>query len=185
MPPLFLSALRVRIPVFVHEQHCSLRGEIDADDARSWHWVAFAGDGDDDTAAVAALRLVPPPNEEGNPEKGGGTDEQGRRTSPSHTPSRFWDGREPYVKVGRVATRSEYRGQGAATELLGAALDWAGRNKDKFRLEGGEEEWRGLVLSHAQRWVKGWWEKIGFEEDEGMGVWWEEGIEHVGMWRRV
>ncbi|KAL8932109.1 MAG: hypothetical protein Q9211_006522, partial [Gyalolechia sp. 1 TL-2023] len=74
---------------------------------------------------------------------------------------------------------------GAAQKLLAVALEWSGRNKEKFRIEDGGEEWKGLVLSHAQRSVKGWWEKMGFEEDEGMGVWWEEGIEHVGMWRRL
>ena len=43
--PLFLSALAVRVPVFVDEQHCSAEEEIDTDDARSWHWVAFVSTG--------------------------------------------------------------------------------------------------------------------------------------------
>ena len=46
-------------------------------------------------------------------------------------------------------------------------------------------EWKGLIGAHAQMEVKGWYEKLGFEVDKGMGVWIEEGIEHVGVWRRV
>ena len=40
-------------------------------------------------------------------------------------------------------------------------------------------------MVHAQKQVQGFWEKYGFKVDEGMGTWDEEGIEHVGMWRRI
>lgn len=59
---------------------------------------------------------------------------------------------------------------------------------EKAREEGEEEgnEWNGLVLVHAQRDVEGWYRSVGgFVTDAGMGVWIEEGIEHVGMWRRL
>lgn len=190
----------------MHEQHCSLEGEIDADDVRSWHWVAFDqgakgeddgnGSGDEGKGkAVGALRLVPPSPKKDHErqEEGEKKDEQGRPIQPNHHPTSLWDGREPYVQLGRMATLSEYRGCGVAKQLLNAAMDWAGQNKDKFRVEGADEDgdgdkregWRGLVLSHAQRNVRRWYEKMGFVEDDGLGVWWEEGIEHVGMWKRV
>lgn len=46
--------------------------------------------------------------------------------------------------------------------------------------------WNGLVLVHAQRDVEAWYRSVGgFVTDEGMGFWMEDGIEHVGMWRRL
>lgn len=45
--------------------------------------------------------------------------------------------------------------------------------------------WTGLVLVHAQVDVEGMYARLGFERDEGMGRWMEEGIEHVGMWKRT
>lgn len=45
--------------------------------------------------------------------------------------------------------------------------------------------WKGLVCAHAQVHLEGTYKKWGFERDAGMGTWWEEGIEHVGMWKRL
>ncbi|KAL8992165.1 MAG: hypothetical protein Q9169_007317 [Polycauliona sp. 2 TL-2023] len=198
VPTAFISALRVRIPVFVTEQDCPLLNEIDADDARSWHWIAFHGD-----QPVGTLRLVPVSttnSQEGeevvimekehvdlHDEEEGGDD---RLTEPYHGATKMWDGREPYIKIGRMATLSEYRGRGLAQRLIEESLAWAGMNT-KALSSGGDDkssgvpQWKGLVLSHAQKSVQGWWGKMKFELDEGLGVWWEEGIEHVGMWRRV
>ncbi len=124
-------------------------------------------------------------------------DGEKRATEPYHGATGMWDGRERYIKIGRMATLKEYRGRGVAAMLLEEALRWAGAHRGEV-LEWGEREreegkkdgevgdkWKGLVLSHAQREVKGWWTKMGFIEDEGLGRWWEEGIEHVGMWRRL
>lgn len=196
------------------EQHCPLDTEIDADDARSWHWIAFDRD-----LPVATLRLVPVtaiPVREGQKREDGWKavvvmekehlgvsdreaaadaavgGEGGRRTEPHHGATRMWDGREAYVKIGRMATLSSHRGRGIAQMLVEEAMEWAGDHaaelshsdeigKSRTALVG----WEGLVLSHAQKSVQGWWAKMGFEVDEGLGVWWEEGIEHVGMWRRV
>ena len=63
----------------------------------------------------------------------------------------------------------------------------------EMRREGGvsdgrirkEEEWRGLCLVHAQTTVERFYGSCGFMVDEGMGRWWEEEIEHLGMWKRV
>ncbi len=114
----------------------------------------------------------------------------GRLTEPYHGATRMWDGREPYIKIGRMATLEEYRGRGIAQRLIDESLDWAKSHavelsSDESREVGDVPQWRGLVLSHAQKNIKEWWGRMGFVIDEGLGVWWEEGIEHVGMWRRV
>ena len=200
-PTPFLSALLVRIPVFVTEQKCPLDAEIDADDARSWHWVAFDGE-----RPVATLRLVPIAiattkgegevvekekeridSCDGDAEE----DKEKRVTEPYHGATKMWDGREPYIKIGRMATLKAYRGQGVAKRLIEESLAWAKTHAAELSSQGMEEGgdnrplWKGLVLSHAQKSVQGWWGRMGFEVDVGLGVWWEEGIEHVGMWRRV
>lgn len=72
--------------------------------------------------------------------------------------------------------------------LVEALLGYARAHAAEMVLGGGEgegERWQGLVLVHAQVGVEGWYTSLGFERDEGMGVWVEEGIGHVGMWRRV
>lgn len=67
----------------------------------------------------------------------------------------------------------------------------AGRvaQESKLPLEGEVEvqvrPWRGLVLVHAQVDVERMYEGLGFVRDEGLGRWEEEGIMHVGMFRRV
>lgn len=42
-----------------------------------------------------------------------------------------------------------------------------------------------MVLVHAQVSVEKVWEKMGFVTDPRLGRWDEEGIEHLGMWKRV
>lgn len=60
---------------------------------------------------------------------------------------------------------------------------------EQRRLELGREPdnsvFRGLVLVHAQKTVEKVWTNHGFVKDESMGVWFEEEIEHVGMWKRI
>lgn len=92
--------------------------------------------------------------------------------------------------IGRVATRKEYRGRGYGRVLIEEALGWAGVHAGNMVGDwvdkGGERGlWRGLVLIHAQVEVEGWYASIGWRTDEGLGRWDEEGIQHVGMWRRV
>jgi hypothetical protein len=67
------------------------------------------------------------------------------------------------------------------------ALDWARGNAREFG-KGVMEKlpvWKGLVCVHAQEKVLGVWERHGFIVDEGMGSWFEGGIRHVGMFRRL
>lgn len=133
---------------------------------------------------MGTMRLVPVQEKAHGVEKDGeeGEGGEGKRTQPRKGRTDIWDGAEAYIKIGRMATLKEYRGSGIARSLVDGSMVWAAGHKREL---GGKAEWKGLVLSHAQKVVKGWWEKMGFVVDEGLGVWWEEGIEHVGMWRRV
>lgn len=195
------SAIALRFKVFVHEQQVSAENEIDSDDAQSWHWVALAAPRDTNgqtgknQIVAATLRLVPV----SSPLPTAGAQEValgGLTEGPSHQQTALWDGHEPYIKIGRVATLPSHRGMGLGKLLVESAVDWAGRHREILRHRNGEHaegnteedsenQWNGLILVHAQKAVKQFWERVGFLEDEGMGVWWEEGLEHVGMWRRA
>lgn len=83
--------------------------------------------------------------------------------------------------------------------LVSAALTWLlenptyfnpsitamGMDKIAAEITGEVPVWKGLVCVHAQEQVERVWAKWGFERDEGMGRWDEEGIGHVGMFRRL
>lgn len=213
LPSELKSAFALRFTVFISEQKFSAENEIDSDDSRSWHWVALAasqggsasfGDGraiigggetESEHVVAATLRLVPvsstlPVAEV--PE----TSPEGFAEGPSYKRTALWDGCEPYVKIGRLATLPSHRRTGLAKLLVESVLKWAGRHRDILRhsnggltegnTEGGSEnQWNGLILVHAQKAVKRFWEKVGFVEDEEMGVWLEEGCEHIAMWKRA
>ncbi|GKZ32868.1 hypothetical protein AbraIFM66950_002512 [Aspergillus brasiliensis] len=185
------TALTIRRDVFIREQNCTPEGEIDSDDPRSWQWVVYAdqehtnsntnGEGINPTP-VAVIRLVPPPH----PPHEILTHPETASSLPE------WDLKsELYVKLTRVAVVKEWRGCGLGRVLVDEALKWAVQSRGEieraFReVTGGVEgEWKGLVLVHAQVQVEGMYRRLGFETDEGLGRWDEEGIEHVGMWRRV
>lgn len=58
----------------------------------------------------------------------------------------------------------------------------------RLELGGGAEVdnvWNGLVLVHAQKDIEKVWNRYGFSKDDTMGVWDEEGIDHIGMWKRL
>ncbi|OOF95193.1 hypothetical protein ASPCADRAFT_507103 [Aspergillus carbonarius ITEM 5010] len=183
------DALTIRSLVFVTEQNCTPEGEIDNDDVRSWQWVIYHEPQPSTTPTetktpVAVIRLVPPPHEPHevltHPESAGSLPK--------------WDtDHEPYVKLTRVAVLKEWRGYGLGRKLVEEALEWARGNGGEIEracaeVVGEEREkkaWKGLVLVHAQTQVERMYVRMGFETDEGLGRWDEEGIEHVGMWRRV
>lgn len=97
------------------------------------------------------------------------------------------DGVESYVKLGRLCVVKEERGKRFADLLINAALDWAKGNPGEIGkgVAGEVPEWKGLVCVHAQEKAVGVWERHGFVVDEGMGSWFEAGIRHIGMFRRL
>ncbi|KAM0343654.1 hypothetical protein ACHAPU_008406 [Fusarium lateritium] len=112
----------------------------------------------------------------------------------------FHNGQEPYVKLGRLAVIKEFRGRRIAGLLVNTVLAWLKANPSYFDpsiKEYGLEQlnpanceqtiprWAGLVCVHAQKQVEGFWKNWGFEADEGMGTWWEEGMPHSGMFQRL
>ena len=49
-----------------------------------------------------------------------------------------------------------------------------------------DDHWKGLVLIHAQKAITDKvWSRYGFVQDDSLGEWDEEGITHVGMWKRL
>ncbi|KAJ6441861.1 acetyltransferase, GNAT family [Purpureocillium lavendulum] len=166
------------------------------------------------TTPIGTVRLVPFPHEP-HPKDGGdywngvlaGEEGDGPndvaatpgRSFAADRPTTFHDGKEPYVKLGRLAVIKDFRGNNLAGLLANTVLAWLKRNPSYFDpsiTELGLEQmgaanetevpkWNGLVCVHSQEKVVGAWEKWGFRVDEGMGKWWEEGIPHVGMFQRL
>jgi GNAT superfamily N-acetyltransferase len=237
VPQNFCDAMAIREEVY-GEQGVPLEAEFDEDDARSWHWVAYASvathtthppktlrrsdsgntPADDARRAsatatrvpVATIRLIPPPHgpnkyvDEDKTDKHADADPPGEEQETKHPP-------EPYIKLGRLAVLAPYRSLGLAKLLVNAALDYAMMNPDLIyrspsptalemaQMLGNNKEreitWQGLVMIHAQANLQSMWEKHGFHEelrnDDGEVEipaephWIEEGIEHVGMWKRL
>lgn len=229
VPQGFIDAMTVREEVFVKEQNIPLENELDDDDARSFHWTAYAsiptkaispemqaqnneanGDGQSSHSRkvsnstkipVGTIRLVPPPHPPhptpGSHHQADALDVDGNGRKDSTT---IHDGREAYIKLGRLAVIPEFRKAGISKLLIETALTFAKDNpyemmpqRDPSKIEamrvesdgGVGVDWKGLVLVHAQVGVQKVWKRYGFEYDEAMGTWDEEGIDHVGMWKRV
>ena len=206
-PQPFLDCMAVREEVFVRGQNIPLLLEADADDCRCYHWVAYATD-EGKQVPVGTIRIVPFP-QEAHPAPGSSFDlpENPKVSSNKLAPEpRPWivdrattlhDGREPYLKLGRMAVITSRNGQGIARALVEAATAWATKEGvETFSKSGAKDEqgkevpeemrrWNGLLCVHAQQSVIGFWQKTGFVIDEEMGEWTEAGIKHVGMFRRL
>jgi predicted GNAT family N-acyltransferase len=153
--------MEVRIKVFCDEQKCALEPELDEDDPRSWHWVAYETGRPGQDEPLSVIRIVPPPH--------------------GPHPNGFDDpAEEPYVKLGRVATMAHARGKGLCRLLTEEAFRWLATHKEDIGAG-----WNGLVLTHAQVAVEKMYAKLGFVTDERLGRWDEVGIEHLGMWKRI
>ncbi|PMD45968.1 hypothetical protein L207DRAFT_506959 [Hyaloscypha variabilis F] len=228
IPKTFLDAMEVREEVFVQEQGVPLDNEFDADDARACHWVIYASinetttperqDADGNIVSskqsitiskpIGTIRLVPfphPPHHE--PGSSYAADALETSSSPTTEPlpyivdraTTYHDGKEPYIKLGRLAVVKEFRGSGLARMLVSASMTWAQQNPTYFNpsvKSMGMEKigallldeipvWKGLICVHAQEQVAKTWAKWGYKVDEGMGTWIEEGINHVGMFQRL
>jgi predicted GNAT family N-acyltransferase len=155
---------------------------------------------------VGTIRLVPPPHPP-HPQPGSSHRVDNHEGLPRDLQSglsktEMHDGKEAYIKLGRLSVLQPFRGLGLARLLIDAALTWASENSHnilppmspaaaeqrKLELGGGaevEDVWKGLVLVHAQAHLEKYWALFGFVKDESMGTWEEEDIVHVGMWKRI
>jgi predicted GNAT family N-acyltransferase len=162
---------------------------------------------------VGTIRLIPGPHVPNpylakSPES---TDRHADASPPPGTDSPHEEPEEPYVKLGRLAVLAPYRKLGLAKLLINTALDYAAKNhediyqppsattleKASLRRDSVPDAmaWNGLVMIHAQASLKVLWERYGFSEElknEKGEVeiakepqWMEEGIVHVGMWKRL
>ncbi|KAI8932957.1 hypothetical protein NX059_010426 [Plenodomus lindquistii] len=236
VPEAFRDAMAVREAVY-GEQGVPLEAEFDQDDARSFHWVAYASvashsttppkrlrasssntPADDARRAsatavrvpVATIRLIPPPHGPNKYINSSNGDKHADADAPEDIAEQHHPN-EPYVKLGRLAALKPYRGLGLARLLVNTALDFATNNPEKIysppsptalekaQMQGSHREreitWQGLVMIHAQTNLKAMWEKHGFHEEllgedgeveiQAEPHWMEEGIEHVGMWKRL
>ncbi|PHH60792.1 hypothetical protein CDD81_1143 [Ophiocordyceps australis] len=164
------------------------------------------------TTPIGTIRVVPFPHAP-HPKNGGSYWNgiaEGEQPKPTRTassaktivpdrPTSLHDGKEPYVKIGRLCVIKEFRGNNLAGLLIKTALTWLKTNPSYFdpsitelglehvgaTRESGIPKWGGLVCVHAQEQAMGVWVKWGFHADDIMGTWWEEGIPHVGMFQRL
>ena len=193
----------------MHEQNVPSSNELDADDSRCWHWLLYVrshstadkhehehehDSNHEETTThwkpVGTLRIAPPPH------------------APEPVELHQLAEPEVYVKLGRLCVLREYRGLGLAGRLVEECLDWVGGQsfgaaggsrsnhgadvthadgggKAGSGVNGGQGAWDGLVLAHAQERLAGLYGMWGFWADEGARVWDEEGMRHLGVWRRV
>jgi predicted GNAT family N-acyltransferase len=166
-PQVFLDAMDVRIKVFCDEQKCALEPELDEDDLRSWHWVLYQTPKTTEPGKpaqrepVSVIRIVPPPH--------------GAHPNGYEDPAE-----EPYCKLGRVATMAHARGKGLSRMVIEEAFSWLATHQQDIG-----HGWTGNVLAHAQVTVEKMYNRLSFVTDPKLGVWDEENIDHVGMWRTV
>lgn len=205
IPQTFLDALSIREQVFVTEQKAvPLKHHTDTDDARSCHWVLYLppSSPSEKPKPIGTIRLVPSPHAP-HPEPGSKYDvppddsieSQGAEevffapdpVAMIDRPTDFYDGAEPYVKLGRLCVVKEERGRKVADLLIQGALEWAREHVEEVRygMCGAKGYWRGLVCLHAQEGAVRVWARNGFVVDGRMGKWSEAAKRHVEMWLRV
>lgn len=204
IPLVLRDAMTVREIVFVHEnKNVLLPHHLDPDDARSYHWVLYAPvseepvSGDAELRPVGTIRLVPYPHgphpEPGKsyfaPDEDAPVEESEtffRRAPPEYEADRttsLHDGKEPYLKLGRLCVVKEFRGNKLADVLIQTALEWASENFPFGTT--GMPEWKGLVCAQAQEKAVTTWERNGFVIDKEMGTWTTVNVKHYGMFHRI
>jgi predicted GNAT family N-acyltransferase len=201
VPQTYLDSQTVRENVFAKEQNAvPIKYQQDRDDTRSFCWVLYSSF--PDVKPIGTIRLVPSPH---HPHPAPGAKFEAPNEEPpgfgtmmlfKHMPlpeyaidrkTSLHDGSESYVKLGRLCVVQEERGKRLADLLINAALDWAKENVQEIGKGVGDKvpRWMGLVCVHAQEKAVGVWERHGFVIDEAMGSWFEGGIRHLGMFRRL
>ncbi|KAF1348232.1 hypothetical protein EJ07DRAFT_142287, partial [Lizonia empirigonia] len=154
---------------------------------------------------VGTIRLIPPPHRPNRYLDDRHPDADPPAAQPAAHPS------EPYVKLGRLSVLAPYRNLNLSKLLINSVLDFAAAHPDAIyvppspttrelaALQGPHAarplSWQGLVMIHAQAPLQHMWEKHGFREElrseagevemPAQPHWVEEGIEHVGMWKRL
>jgi len=180
VPDKFKEAMSVREDVFVKEQGCSLEEEVDEDDARSFHWVAYASVGTSHSSPPVSP-VTQQHRGSSNLSRNASVDE-GRRNSgstanklavgtirlvpPPHAPHMTADGKEElllgprktYIKLGRLATLSPFRKLGLSKLLISSALDWARQHPSQIvkLLPPAEAEIARIAGKEPQELWKGW-----------------------------
>lgn len=186
------------------QKNVLLPHHIDPDDARSCHWVVYDSPSGQDpngfsqVQPVGTIRLVPYPQAP-HPEPGASYEAPGkdapvedsetffRRPPPEYQVDRatsLHDGKEPYLKLGRLCVVKEFRGKRLADTLIQTALKWASENPQFGRKEG-VPEWKGLVCAQAQEKAVTTWQRNGFVIDEEMGSWNAVGVRHYCLFHRL
>jgi predicted GNAT family N-acyltransferase len=172
-------------------------GNTPADDARRASATA-------QRLPVGTIRLIPPPHGPNKYLDDKHPDADPPKDDVEHT-------KEPYVKLGRLAVLAPYRKLNLSKLLINSVFDFATQQPDAIylppspttremaALQGPNAArplaWQGLVMIHAQAHLKHMWGKHGFREELRNDAgeveiaaeprWMEEGIEHVGMWKRL
>lgn len=172
-------------------------GNTPADDARRASATA-------QRLPVGTIRLIPPPH---GPNKY--VDKHTDADPPAEKEPEHPE--EPYVKLGRLSVLAPYRKLNLSRLLINSVLDFAAQQPDAIYIPPSPTSrelanlagpgaarplsWQGLVMIHAQAQLKHMWEKHGFREELRNDAgeleipaephWMEEGIEHVGMWKRL
>jgi len=188
VPHLFTDAMIIREEVFVEEQKVPLENELDEDDPRCWHWISYIETETPRPATTSlssssppppsgkpaarlptgTIRLVPPPHpphaQPGSEHQIDGSEHVAKvplvKDAANAGPTSEHNAHnEPYIKLGRLAVRKEYRGTGVARRLVETALIWAEGHGGEVMREAvksgeaggaGQQAWKGLVLVHAQ-----------------------------------
>lgn len=179
-------------------------GTSPADDARRASATASR-------VPVGTIRLIPPPHGPNKYIQNSKETDRHPDAEPSDEAIEATHPHEPYIKLGRLAVLNTYRGMGQAKLLINSALEFATTHPhkiysppsptalEKAQMQGTHREkeitWQGLVMIHAQANLKAMWERVGFSEElknehgeveiQAEPHWTEEGIEHIGMWRRL
>ena len=152
-------------------------------------------DGNNDSAVndipIATTRLVPPPHLPHHTLSSAAVDPNDTHDVPGFG---IIEADEPYIKLGRLAVLREGRGKQLGPLLMNAAIEWAMNHplemlgyppRSQGSLHNNGRLWNGLILIHAQKGLQRYYQNSQFVHDESMGTWDEEGIDHIGMWRRV